>query len=130
MEREQLKQNFEKVANEYLRLFCRKHDLDYKTAYWIADDVGSVCCINEYYFVDFAIIKTDIDYNADKEAFFEWYDYTTRLTALGTLTTPNYRSWLLGCPRKSETEIQRLEALYNELQKSLNEQECENYINN
>lgn len=57
-------------------------------------------------------IRTDIDMDAPDGEFVRWYDYCLTLRTIdSTILTPNYKSWLRGCPRKREEELQHLELL-------------------
>ena len=110
----QLKQNYEKACNAYLKAFCDKHDYDIDDCFWVADDVGTVCSIGDY-FVDMVTIRIDIDRDAPVDEWMKWYDYSLRLGMLNA-TSPNYDSWLRKCPIKSEEEIQAMEALRAKIQ--------------
>jgi hypothetical protein len=75
-----------------------------------------------------ATITEDIDTNAPDEAFIRWYDYCLRAGTL-TLMTPNFRSWLKGCPVRSDEELAELEykqCRINELKETL-EAKIEHY---
>jgi hypothetical protein len=54
------------------------------------------------------VITTDIDTDAPEDEFVKWYDYCLELGMLGVTSTPNYSSWLKGCPVKTEAEIQEI----------------------
>ena len=110
----QLKQNYEKACNDYLKAFALKHDFDLSDCFWVANDVGTVCSIGDY-FVDMVTIRIDIDRDAPVDEWIEWYDYTLRLGMLDA-PYPNYDSWLRGCPIKSEEEIQAMEAMREKIQ--------------
>ena len=68
-----LSERYEEVVNEYLDLFCKKHDVYHSG--WIGGQVGGLIEISECYF-RFEDIKTDIDLNAlnDKNnSIWDWY---------------------------------------------------------
>lgn len=108
MKNKTLKSNYEKAVNDYLRAFCDKHDFDYEDAKesWVGGDVGGIVCCADY-FIDMQTIIDDIHMDAPEEEFIKWYDYHLELSTLG-MTAPNFRSWLRGCPRKSDDEIQAI----------------------
>ena len=58
-----------------------------------------------------ADMLTDIDRDAPEEEYIKYYDYCMRVGGIcdGKLNTPNYDSWLRGCPRMDEEQIARLE---------------------
>jgi len=129
MTKEKLKQNYEKAANDYLKAFCRKHDYDYDPYAWVAGDAGGICEIADYY-VDFQTIQTDIDLEADKPEFEAWYDYTVRVRQLGDDKTPNFRSWIKGCPRMSEDQLIRMETMQRKFIDAIQEWSDSEHKNN
>ncbi len=67
----QLKTELEKNINLYIEKFCKKHDLYFE--YWIADRVGGICQISEYYF-NFEDIRIDLELKQPKDFIIDWYD--------------------------------------------------------
>jgi hypothetical protein len=102
-----LKSSWEKVCNEYLKAFCKKHGFDYESDCWVGNDVDGVAAISDYC-VDMTTIRMDIDMDSPEDEFLKWYDYCLELHCLGVESTPNFRNWLKGCPRKSEVEMEEL----------------------
>ena len=94
------------ACNKLLRLFCDKHEYDYDPLCWVGGDTGGVAMIGDYS-VDMETIITDIKMEAPEEEFLKWYDYCLEAHDLH-ITAPNYRSWLMGCPRIPEEGLQRL----------------------
>lgn len=121
MSKETAREYFEKGCNEYLRLFCEKHGFDYEEAKNSLPNrlFLDVVCIGDY-FVDMRDIVTDIEQDAPEEEYEKWYFYTIDALNLG-LTTPNYESWLKGCPRCSQEEIERLFKLKREFEEAVKE---------
>ena len=115
MSKAKAREYFVKGCNEYLRLFCEKHDFDYEEAKesWVANCVGDVTCVGDI-FVGMQTIITDIEMDAPKEEFIKWYDYNLVAHEFG-FTTPNFESWLRGCPRVSEEAFKKLQGLKNDL---------------
>ena len=115
MSKETAKEYFVKGCNEYLRLFCEKHDYDYEEAKesWVANCVGDVTCVGDI-FVGMQTIITDIEMDAPEEEFIKWYDYNLVAHEFG-FTTPNFESWLKGCPRVSSETFNKLQRLKNNL---------------
>jgi len=108
MTREELKNYYEDACNDYLRVFCEKHNFDYEPDCWVANDVGGIAGICDTYFFDMETIITDIQKEAPKDELLKWYDYCMDMHYLDSVTTPNYKSWLKGCPRKTQAEIENL----------------------
>lgn len=108
-----IKQAFETACNAYLKAFCEKHGYDYESCVWI--DMGNIVDIADYC-VDLNTIRIDIDKEAPEKEFVKWYDYTLRLGMVDhEISTPNFESWLKGCPRRSEEEILELEGLHEQV---------------
>lgn len=116
-ERTKLKANYEAACNAYLEVFCEKHECDFEDALasWTAGDVGGWVYVGDIP-VDMTTIRTDIDQNAPEGEWIKWNDYCMTFNALSTddihIPTPNFKSWLAGCPRKSEDEIRALQDLH------------------
>jgi len=65
-----LKTNYEKAVNDYVKVFEEKQDCNIQ--YWVADIVGEICDVSDCFF-NFTDIKTDIDEKAPVGLIFEWY---------------------------------------------------------
>lgn len=124
MSKETAKEYFVKGCNEYLRLFCEKHDYDYEEAKesWVANCVGDVTCVGDI-FVGMQTIITDIEMDAPEDEFIKWYDYNLIAHEFG-FTTPNFESWLRGCPRVSEETFKKLQGLKNDLDNAVLEEQA------
>ena len=124
MSKETAREYFVKGCNEYLRLFCEKHDYDYEEAKesWVANCVGDVTCVGDI-FVGMQTIITDIEMDAPEEEFIKWYDYNLVAHEFG-FTTPNFESWLRGCPRVSEETFKKLQGLKNDLDNAVLEEQA------
>lgn len=96
--------------------FCEKHGYDYEPDAWVGDDPGGIAEVGDL-FVSMADMLTDIDRDAPKEEYIKYYDYCMRVGGIcdGKLNTPNYDSWLRGCPRMDEEQIARLEELQRDV---------------
>lgn len=86
-----LEERFEDICNEYLNLFCEKHDVNHSG--WIAGIVGGVIEISDCYF-QLEEIKLDIDLHASKEennSIWDWY-----WSSVESEEKINYYSYLKG----------------------------------
>lgn len=112
LSREELKLNYNAACNAYLAAFCEKHGYDYDPDLWVGDAPGGIVGVGDL-FVSMADILTDIDRDAPEKEYIKYYDYCMRVGSIanGELKTPNYDSWLRGCPRMDEDQIARLEGL-------------------
>ena len=124
MSKEKAKEYFVKGCNEYLRLFCEKHDFDYEEAKdsWVANCVGDITCVGDI-FVGMQTIITDIEMDAQEDEFIKWYDYNLVAHEFG-FNTPNFESWLRGCPRVSEETFKKLQGLKNDLDDAILEEQA------
>ena len=122
MSKEKAREYFVKGCNEYLRLFCEKHDFDYEEAKnsWVGGLVGEVTLCGDYY-VTMPTIITDIEMDAPKEEFIKWYDYNLVANEFG-FKTPNFDHWLRGCPRVSSETFNKLQGLKNNLDDAIKEE--------
>lgn len=86
-----LSERYEEVVNEYLDLFCKKHEVYHSG--WIGGIVGGLIEISDCYF-RFEDIKLDIDLDAlnDKNnSIWDWY-----WSNMDEEHQINYNSYLMG----------------------------------
>lgn len=122
MSKEKAREYFVKGCNEYLRLFCEKHDFDYAKNPWVGGSIGEIVLCGDYY-VAMPTIIADIENDAPKEEFLKWYDYNLVAHEFG-FTTPNFESWLRGCPRVSDETFKKLQTLKNDLDNAILEEQA------
>jgi hypothetical protein len=122
MSKEKAREYFKKGCNEYLRLFCEKHDYDYEEAKnsWVANCVGDITCVGDI-FVGMQTIITDIEHDAPEEEFIKWYDYNLEAGEYG-FVTPNFESWLKGCPRVNTETLEKLRGITKTLEECIKEE--------
>jgi len=65
-----LKCNYEKSVNAYIKEFEKKHEIDFD--FWIGDLIGEVCCFGDYTF-NFSDIKYVIDNSISLDYLIDWY---------------------------------------------------------
>ena len=70
MKLKDLKNQYELVCNEYVRLFCKKQEMEFYG--WAAQVVGEVACCNDFYF-NFSDIVLDVNTMQPKSAIIDWY---------------------------------------------------------
>lgn len=100
-------------CTQYLALFCKKHGFSTCDTYWVGNEPGDVAIIGDYS-ADMRTIIDDLEMDAPEEEFIKWYDYCLEAHDLG-IDSPNFRSWVKGCPRIPEERLQRLRDLRGEL---------------
>jgi hypothetical protein len=108
---------YRQVCNQYLALFCEKHGYDLHDAEWVGGEPGDIATIGDYY-VGMRTIIDDLEMDAPEEEFIKWYDYCLEAHDLG-ITSPNFRSWVKGCPRIPEERLQRLRDLRGALKSEI-----------
>lgn len=117
-----LKQEYEHICNRYLVGFANKYDLSLEPDAWVGGEVGTVAYVSDYYF-GFDDIRRCVDEDVEWKDIIEWYDYTTEAVPLG-FNNINLKSWIMGAPRASKDEIERIKSIRNEIDdivKSANE---------
>lgn len=125
-----LKSDYINACNAYLKAFCEMYGFDYYPDFWIGDEVGGVIELGDY-FVNINTIRTAVDRNVPREDFVKWHDYCMDCGTLD-IPSPNFDSWLRGCPRMSDEEIRELmersheiEKMKEELRKLIEEKQSE-----
>ena len=111
---EKLKEQYEEICNEYKNKFIARYfyfnDGSKAENEWIANEVGGILEVNDYYF-NFEEIRLCIDNNYQWEDISQWYDYVSRVKLIDVnIPTPNLKSWIQHCPRLFEQELQELES--------------------
>ena len=110
-----MQESFANIANEYLRIFCEKHELEYNPNDWVGSQDGIGTVVNPGggdLWIDFDIIRYDIDHAVPKGVFEKYEDYDERLRNIeldyeilyqpkrdeGRLIHINFPSFCKGCP--------------------------------
>ena len=62
----------ETSIKKYVELFAIKHEMEFD--FWVADLSGTIACFSMDYYVNFEDIRLDLEKDAPKDLFFEWYD--------------------------------------------------------
>lgn len=123
-----LKSDYINACNAYLKAFCEMYGFYYDPDFWV--EVGTIIEVGDYY-VNMDTIRTAVDKGVPREEFVKWYDYCMDCGSLD-IPSPNFDSWLRGCPRMSDEEIRELmershkiEELKEELRKLIEEKRSE-----
>lgn len=72
-QKESLKQQYERVIDEYVRVFENKHDV--KLDFWVGDDKTIPACFGYSYFFEPSDIMFDVNNNLPKGMPFDWVDH-------------------------------------------------------
>ena len=87
-----LKQEFEVICDKYLNAFVDKQG--YEFSYWIANEIGGICCFIEQYFFNLNDIRYDIENGIKKGKIFEWQDYAIDKNSKGEDYNISYENYL------------------------------------
>lgn len=68
---EKLKKDYEKICNEYIKLFCIKQEFLFDG--FVGDEVGGIACCSDFFF-NFSDIVWDVNAKIPKGVIIEWYD--------------------------------------------------------
>lgn len=98
-----LKYRYENACNAYLSKFCSNTGLSNDG--WVVREAGGVALVGDY-FIGMQDLISAVESKIGIDEFLEWYDYCLIVSD----GSPNLRSWLAGCPRKSEEELEQIEA--------------------
>ena len=102
-------ENYNKACNAIAELWVKKHEFDLTDSFWVGNTIGGVFCASDF-FANMETMLIDLKLDAPEDQFIKWHDYCVRAGMLG-VTTPNFHSWLKGCPIRSDDELKNLEAL-------------------
>ena len=112
---------YAKACEQYLQTFCGNYGLQYERDAWVANDIGGIASVGDYFFDFLDVIKYSVDNNlTDWDELLRWYDYTLDAHELG-LSIPNFRAWHKGCPRTSDEKINELKSMRKELLNAIEE---------
>ena len=119
-----LKGNFQKCIDDLVAIFEEKHDLVFE--YAIDNDVFFFNRDN--YQFSLTDICTDIFDNLPKGEICKWHEYVTNWSFIGSNHYINLKSWVKGCPRRTDAQYKEAYDRYIQLQK--HKQEFEKYLEN
>ena len=77
MKNKELLINYEKATQELVDFFVKKYfKNDASDVYWVADEIGGVLCVNDYFFSIDRIVEA-IKLNCSSKKLFDYYDKET-----------------------------------------------------
>ena len=82
-----MKEKLENILKEYIRLFCKKQDLEFDFA--VLDDYLDVICFGYETFISMSDIVYDIDNKIPKGVIKDWYNYIVE-----NENNISYRTWV------------------------------------
>ncbi len=112
---------FDKAVQGYVKALLELYDWDAFYGYWVGGDTTDVYAYGDAYFISLPDLIYIVDNDVPLAVYEEWEEYCLWASEFG-LTTPNFPSWVRGCPRVSEEERDRLTQMKAQL-----EEEIRNY---
>lgn len=103
-----IRNRYEKVCNEYVAQLCSMWNQDPAYGWWVNNEVGGVWCYGDFISLNMCDIVYIVNNSIKEEDVVNWLDYAS-IAAMYELDCPNLKSWVNGCPRLSDEEIQKLQ---------------------
>jgi hypothetical protein len=85
------------ICQEYLKLFCDKHEYSFEDCFWVTDNYGTIACVSDM-FISMEHIRYDIDNNIEETMFEKWYWKAIEIFELTGQDFMNYESFCKGAP--------------------------------
>lgn len=96
------------ICQEYLKLFCDKHEYSFEDCFWVTDNYGTIACVSDM-FISMEHIRYDIDNNIEETMFEKWYWKAIEIFELTGQDFMNYESFCKGAPDIwTEEKIEKL----------------------
>lgn len=103
-----MKKDYENAVEAYLKAFCEMYGLPYDTDGWVGREPGTIAEVGDFFF-GFDDMKRCVDNGYSWDDVAEWYEYCVEAGMYG-ISAPNLKSWMAGCPRIGEDEMERIRA--------------------
>ena len=121
MDKTQLREQWEKACNDYMKELLRVWELDTFYAYWVGGDVGGVLDYDGAFSISMEEIIFCVENDVTEEQYEEWQNYICDAAEFG-FSTPNLKSWMKGCPRTPPEVFDRLRAMKKDLADAVEEE--------
>lgn len=115
-----LRENYEKACTDYLNALKAIWDYDTTYGYWVSDEIGGTYCFDSDIFINMDDIIYCVRNNVSRETYKEWLDYCVWSEEFQQ-TTPNLKSWCMGCPRVDKATREKLTDMQMDLLKLIRE---------
>ena len=116
-----LKEQYEKACNGYLVELLRMWELDAHYGYWNSDAPGTIYHYGDTHNLTMEDIIYCVENDIEEDEVLAWEDYCLDAYEFG-FTTPNLRSWHMGCPRTPKKVFEELRKLKVDLAKAVEEE--------
>lgn len=115
-----MKTRFTMIANEYLVEFCKKHGFDVQIE-WASDEPGTTAIVGDF-FIDFDVIRYDIDNDVSVEKFEKWYWKALDVYELTEENYLSYKAFCSGAPDKwTDSHLAKIKELRKNVENAKNE---------
>ena len=116
-----------RLTQWFIKLYFNEdYDIDQIQDLYVAQELGGTFEINDYFF-HFSDACFCLKHQVSKDVLFDWYDYNMMWHPYKHYI--NLKSWVKGCPRRSDEEYDRIleaqkrvEEAKEELERLINEQ--------
>lgn len=105
---------YKDACNNIISLFAEHYEVSVGKDDWVGGEVGSTICINEEFYLGMDEIILMLNKDVSWNEFLRWWDYNLDAHFLN-LNALNLRSWLNGCPRLSQEQIDELKKMRKDL---------------
>ena len=119
--KEALKKQYEKACNGYLTELLRMWELDAHYGYWSGDEPGTIYHYGDTHNLTMEEIIYIVENDIEEDDVLAWEDYCLDAYEF-KFTTPNLRSWHMGCHRTPTETFDRLRQLKADLDKAVEEE--------
>lgn len=120
-EKRNLKGLWELACNGYLMTLLDMWELDSYYGYWIGEEVGGVYDYGGTFTIGMDDIIYCVEHDVTESQYKEWLDYCSAATDFN-MTTPNLKSWMMGCPRTDQETFRKLYEIKADLAKAVDEE--------
>ena len=115
-----LRKQLDAAIDNYTKALCKQFDFDEANCWWAADDSTGVYCCSDDLFLNLADVIYIVDNNIERKDVEEWQEYCVFASEYQQ-SIPNLPSWVKGCPRLSNAQINRLKTLRKEFVDAMND---------
>lgn len=106
--KQNIQERWRDICQEYLKLFCNKHEYSFEDCFWVTDNYGTIACVSDM-FISMEHIRYDIDNNIEETMFEKWYWKAIEIFELTGQDFMNYESFCKGAPDIwTEEKIEKL----------------------
>lgn len=128
-----LKVRWDATCKDYLRAFCRKHNINYDDTYWPGGHIGGTVLLNEEgYAASMDEIRYDIDNEVPVGKFEAFWDYSLRVHTIElaqqelnggphdfAMKHVNFEHFCLGAPLYTEEQLSHYENAQAEIREKM-----------